>query len=68
MVAASPNPMISAGPVERRPAIWPWLVMPLVTLAMFFALNRLHQMTPASQTFDSGSDSAASSPADSTIP
>ncbi len=26
---------------ERRPAIWPWLVMPLITLALFYGLNRL---------------------------
>ncbi len=24
---------------ERRPAIWPWLVMPLVTLALFYGLH-----------------------------
>ncbi len=36
-MAASPNP-----PRERRPAIWPWLVMPAVVLAVFFALNRVH--------------------------
>jgi hypothetical protein len=27
---------------ERRPAIWPWLVMPLIVLAVFFALVRAH--------------------------
>ena len=26
---------------ERRPAIWPWLVMPLVVLAVFYALFRM---------------------------
>lgn len=25
----------------RRPAIWPWLLIPLVTLALYFALIRL---------------------------
>ena len=24
---------------ERRPAVWPWLLLPLVVLAIFFALR-----------------------------
>jgi len=28
---------------DRRPAIWPWLVMPFVTLSLFFALDKLHK-------------------------
>jgi hypothetical protein len=27
---------------ERRPAIWPWLVMPLVVLLVFIVLLRAH--------------------------
>jgi hypothetical protein len=27
---------------ERRPAIWPWLLMPLVVLMLFFTLKRFH--------------------------
>jgi hypothetical protein len=27
---------------ERRPAIWPWLLMPLIVLAVFYALLRMH--------------------------
>lgn len=30
------------GARERRPAIWPWVVMPLVVLAVFCALVRVH--------------------------
>lgn len=26
----------------RRGTVWPWLVMPLITLAVFFALQRCH--------------------------
>jgi hypothetical protein len=26
---------------DRRPAIWPWLVMPLITLTLFYCLHRL---------------------------
>jgi hypothetical protein len=30
-------------PADRRPAIWPWLVMPLIALTMFYCLDRLRQ-------------------------
>jgi hypothetical protein len=30
---------------ERRPAIWPWLLMPLVVLMMFFTLKRFHTIS-----------------------
>ena len=30
-------------PRERRPALWPWLVMPLVVLLMFYVLHTVHQ-------------------------
>ena len=36
-MAANPN-----SPRGRRPAIWPYLVMPAVVLALFYALNRVH--------------------------
>ena len=26
---------------DRRPAIWPWLVMPLIALTAFYGLERL---------------------------
>jgi len=28
-------------PSERSPAVWPWLLIPLVALALFFALTRV---------------------------
>jgi len=68
VAAVSPNSLVSGGPSERRPAIWPWLVMPLVTLALFFALNRLHQSTAPAASFEAGPDTAASSSAESTTP
>lgn len=38
------EPSESAGVTpERRPAVWPWLLMPLVALALFFALQRVKQ-------------------------
>jgi hypothetical protein len=30
------------GARERRPAVWPWLVMPVVVLLVFYALFRIH--------------------------
>ena len=44
------RPLWPLGPRERRPAVWPYLVMPLVVLAVFFALLRMHHRlgtTPA---------------------
>jgi len=40
---------MAASPRERRPAIWPWLVMPLIVLAVFYALLRVHQRPPPAQ-------------------
>jgi len=28
---------------DRRPAIWPWLVMPLIALTAFYCLDRLYR-------------------------
>jgi hypothetical protein len=33
-------------PRERRPAVWPWLLMPLIVLLVFYALFRVHQSAP----------------------
>lgn len=32
----------AGGSRERRPAVWPWLVMPLIVLLVFYALFRMH--------------------------
>ena len=35
---------MAARPVgERRGALWPWLVMPLIVLAAFYALHGVHK-------------------------
>jgi hypothetical protein len=41
----SPDPSFStsASTAERRPAVWPWLLLPLVALTMFFALRTVKQ-------------------------
>jgi len=32
---------------ERRPAVWPWLIMPLIVLLVFWLLYRVqHPPTP----------------------
>lgn len=37
---ANPTPMSSVAPKEpSRHAIWPWIVVPLVTLAVFLSLR-----------------------------
>jgi hypothetical protein len=38
-MAANPSRQIK----ERRPAIWPWLVLPLIILLVFCALRSVHQ-------------------------
>ena len=51
---------------ERRPAIWPWLVMPLITLALFYCLDRLRQ--GAEEQDDLGAVQSVHSPAEPTSP
>jgi sterol desaturase/sphingolipid hydroxylase (fatty acid hydroxylase superfamily) len=44
---------------DRRPAVWPWLVMPIIVLLVFYALHRVQHppRTPAVP-----ADAAARSP------
>jgi hypothetical protein len=35
--------MAASGVPGRRPAIWPWLVMPVVVLAAFYTLKRVRE-------------------------
>jgi hypothetical protein len=37
----------ASGPRDRRPAVWPWLVMPLIVLLVYYALFRVHQQPAA---------------------
>jgi hypothetical protein len=39
--------MIHALQGERRPAIWPWLVMPLIALSLFYWFYSLDQLERA---------------------
>ena len=40
--AMSPDPT-TAPSAERRQAVWPWLLLPLVALTLFFALRSVKQ-------------------------
>jgi hypothetical protein len=35
--------MAASGRRGRRPAVWPWLVMPLVVLVAFYTLKRVRE-------------------------
>jgi hypothetical protein len=35
----------SSAPRERLPAVWPWLLIPLAALALFFILRTVRQGT-----------------------
>jgi len=37
----------SDNPGERLPAVWPWLLIPLVALALFFALRSVRAQPDA---------------------
>jgi H+/Cl- antiporter ClcA len=46
---------------ERRQAVWPWLLLPLVALALFFALRSVKQAPHhAGHTPESAAESASS--------
>jgi hypothetical protein len=42
-MSSEPVNSTTAASAERRPAIWPWLVVPLLALALFFALSRFKE-------------------------
>jgi hypothetical protein len=45
-MSPDPSPSILASTAERRPAVWPWLLLPLVALTMFFALRTVKDAPP----------------------
>ena len=56
MTAEAPESLLSSGALDargpdRRPAIWPWLVMPLITLTLFYCLHRLLKDAPDGEAF-----------------
>jgi hypothetical protein len=47
MANHGPDTAASHNPGERLPAVWPWLLIPLVALALFFALRSVRSDTAA---------------------
>jgi hypothetical protein len=49
---------MAASPIrERRGALWPWLVMPLIVLAAFYALHGVHKRPgPLAPSYQGASD------------
>ena len=45
MAAETPETLIQPVTTDRRQAIWPWLVMPLITLLVFYWLYSLDQVS-----------------------
>ena len=69
LAAMTPDPIHSSSAVqgERQPAVWPWLLLPLVVLLMFFLLKTAKDSLPPNSAHHSGSpaDSAPSEDAES---
>jgi hypothetical protein len=53
---------------DRRPAIWPWLVMPLIALSAFYWLDRLSREAQDQEALAPAPAIQADAPADSTSP
>jgi hypothetical protein len=61
--------MMSPLQTDRRPAIWPWLVMPLIALTAFYCLDRLSREARDQEDVGPVSTAAhAEAPADSVPP
>jgi hypothetical protein len=71
VTAETPDLMHAVQP-DRRQAIWPWLVMPLIALTAFYCLERLakeareqEDLTPASSAAAIHAEAAAQPTSDS---
>jgi hypothetical protein len=51
-MAAADQPAKVQSPSDRQTAVWPWLLVPLVTLAMFFALRSARDVVPPERPVD----------------
>jgi hypothetical protein len=59
---------MSSMQADRRPAIWPWLVMPLIALTAFYWLDRLSREAQDQDDLAPAPAVHADAPADSTTP
>jgi hypothetical protein len=53
---------------DRRPAIWPWLVMPLIALTAFYWLDRLSREAQDQEALAPAVHADAPADSDSTNP
>ena len=67
MAAEHSNPSIPHAP-DRRPAMWPWLLMPIAALTLYVVLYSVRQSAPPSPTDSSPPPAEASAPAPDTAP
>ena len=47
MTIEHPSPSLPHAP-DRRPAVWPWLLMPLVALTLYLTLHSVRESAPPS--------------------
>jgi hypothetical protein len=43
MATQAPDDAGRHKPTERQPAVWPWLLIPLIALALFFVLSKVRE-------------------------
>jgi hypothetical protein len=63
MTTDTGSPLPTAVSAERRPAVWPWLLLPLAALTLFFALKTAKDSLPAGPVHHAEAP-AASAPSD----
>ena len=59
-MSPDPSDSTATGTAERPQAMWPWLLLPLVALTLFFALHRV-RTAPAHHAVHSEESAAAAS-------
>ena len=66
-MSSDPSHSTATGTHERPQAMWPWLLLPLVALTLFFALHRVkqapeHHAIHSEESVETASSEAAESP------
>jgi hypothetical protein len=56
-MSSDPSTSTAAGSAERRPAVWPWLLMPFVVLVIYFILQTMTR--PPADSTQAGQDTGA---------